>query len=165
MSDGDALLTIVLAKPEDQATWLIWADWLDEHGEESRARAARTFCMMLGEPEAGALRTLSDCRMSPGSHASFVGDMLDYTKSVAVGLFEYAPVTLRQWQFLWHLVWRYRAQHADDKLLALAKSWAPAYTWDTKKHGRAEANPNPMVRFAFQMLDDADMSNLVVRRR
>lgn len=165
MSDGDALLASVLAKPEDQGAWLVWADWLDEHGEESRAAAARTFCMMLGDPEAESLRSLHDCRMSPGSHISFVDDMLGYTKSVAVGLFEYAPVTLRQWQFIWHLVWRYRAQHANDKLKAWSKAWAPAYTWDTKTHGRVEANPDPMVKYAFQMLDDANMSNLVARRR
>jgi uncharacterized protein (TIGR02996 family) len=40
MSDGDALLSAILAKPDEDVPRLAYADWLDEHGGESaRARA------------------------------------------------------------------------------------------------------------------------------
>ena len=40
MSDGDALLSAILASPEEDVPRLVYADWLDEVGGESdRARA------------------------------------------------------------------------------------------------------------------------------
>lgn len=42
MTDDDALLRAVLAAPDDDAPRLIYADWLDEHGQPDRARFIRT---------------------------------------------------------------------------------------------------------------------------
>lgn len=41
MNDGDALLASVLAAPDDDAPRLVYADWLDEHGEGERAELIR----------------------------------------------------------------------------------------------------------------------------
>jgi len=42
MSDGDALLRAILDDPDDDAPRLVYADWLDEHGDSSRAAFIRT---------------------------------------------------------------------------------------------------------------------------
>ncbi|WP_171470085.1 TIGR02996 domain-containing protein [Frigoriglobus tundricola] len=40
MSDGEALLSVILAQPDEDVPRLVYADWLDENGTESdRARA------------------------------------------------------------------------------------------------------------------------------
>src|SRR5579885_46194 len=44
MTDADALLVAVLAAPDDDAPRLIYADWLDEHGEPARAEFIRVQC-------------------------------------------------------------------------------------------------------------------------
>ena len=41
MSDRDALLAAVLASPADDAPRLVYADWLDEHGEPAQAAFIR----------------------------------------------------------------------------------------------------------------------------
>lgn len=169
MSDGDALLAMILANPADQAPWLVWADWLDDHGDESRAKYARQLHMILGDVEAKSVRTLKDCRLSYVNHTSFIDSMVSYHDAVVSGLFECAPLTLKQWQFIWHLTWRYRRQHANDTLTELAKQRAPAYTWETKNSHEAEVRPlnNMPVRInaVARALLAADMTNLVAERR
>jgi uncharacterized protein (TIGR02996 family) len=41
MTDRDALLAAVIARPEDDLPRLVFADWLEEHGEPSRATFIR----------------------------------------------------------------------------------------------------------------------------
>src|SRR4051812_11357698 len=41
MSDRDALLAAVFARPADDAPRLVYADWLDEHGEPAQAAFIR----------------------------------------------------------------------------------------------------------------------------
>lgn len=41
MTDGAALLAAILAAPDDDAPRLVYADWLEEHGEETRAEFIR----------------------------------------------------------------------------------------------------------------------------
>ncbi len=41
MTDGEALLAAILANPDDDAPRLIFCDWLEEHGEDERARFIR----------------------------------------------------------------------------------------------------------------------------
>src|SRR5213592_2553115 len=41
MSDRDALLEAVFARPADDAPRLVYADWLDEHGEPAQAAFIR----------------------------------------------------------------------------------------------------------------------------
>ena len=44
MTDGDALYRAILADPDDDAPRLVYADWLDEHGEPDRAEFVRVQC-------------------------------------------------------------------------------------------------------------------------
>ena len=37
MTDGDALRRVILAEPDDDTPRLIYADWLEEHGDPNRA--------------------------------------------------------------------------------------------------------------------------------
>ena len=41
MTDGEAILRSVLLAPDDDAPRLIYADWLEEHGEQDRAYLIR----------------------------------------------------------------------------------------------------------------------------
>ncbi len=44
MNDGDALLAAIIANPDDDTPRLVYADWLDENGDETRAEFIRVQC-------------------------------------------------------------------------------------------------------------------------
>ena len=44
MNDRDALFRTILENPDDDAPRLVFADWLEEHGEEARAEFIRVQC-------------------------------------------------------------------------------------------------------------------------
>jgi uncharacterized protein (TIGR02996 family) len=44
MTDGDALYRAILDQPDDDAPRLVWADWLEEHGDPERATFVRLQC-------------------------------------------------------------------------------------------------------------------------
>jgi uncharacterized protein (TIGR02996 family) len=44
MTDGDALYRAILEQPDDDAPRLVWADWLEEHGDADRAAFVRLEC-------------------------------------------------------------------------------------------------------------------------
>src|SRR5215208_6798469 len=46
MSNGTALLDAIRAAPDDDAPRLVYADWLDEHGQPERAEFIRVQCAM-----------------------------------------------------------------------------------------------------------------------
>ena len=50
MSDRDALFRAILAAPDDDAPRLVFADWLDEHGDPDRAEFIRVQCRMARLP-------------------------------------------------------------------------------------------------------------------
>ena len=52
MTDGDALVAAIRAAPEDDAPRLVFADWLDEHGQGERAEFIRIQVAMRREHEA-----------------------------------------------------------------------------------------------------------------
>ena len=57
MTDGEALRQAVLANPEDDAPRLVYADWLDEHGDgdaDGRRAAHLRLAIREGEPAAAA---------------------------------------------------------------------------------------------------------------
>ncbi|MBO0698740.1 MAG: TIGR02996 domain-containing protein [Zavarzinella sp.] len=61
MSERDDLFRAVLAAPDDDAPRLIYADWLDEHGEPERAEFIRLQCAMDRiPPKTGRWRPLHD---------------------------------------------------------------------------------------------------------
>jgi uncharacterized protein (TIGR02996 family) len=51
MTDEDAFLRAVIADPEDDAPRLIYADWLDEHGQSARAELIRLQCARARWPD------------------------------------------------------------------------------------------------------------------
>src|SRR3954468_6061525 len=55
MTDGDALYRAILDQPDDDAPRLVWADWLDEHGDPDRAAVVR-LPWGGGGPDPGAPR-------------------------------------------------------------------------------------------------------------
>jgi uncharacterized protein (TIGR02996 family) len=50
MSDRDALFQAILDAPDDDAPRLVFADWLDEHGDAARAEFIRVQCRMARLP-------------------------------------------------------------------------------------------------------------------
>jgi uncharacterized protein (TIGR02996 family) len=66
MSEREALLRAVLADPEDDAPRLVYADWLEEHGDPDRAEFIRVQCelarMRWGSPEYAARGTALHAR-------------------------------------------------------------------------------------------------------
>src|SRR5262245_57047624 len=44
MGDGDGFLRAIAAAPDDDTHRLVYADWLDEHGEPERAEFIRLQC-------------------------------------------------------------------------------------------------------------------------
>ena len=48
MNDADALLRAILANPDDDLPRLVYADWLEEHGESERAEFIRVQCELAG---------------------------------------------------------------------------------------------------------------------
>jgi uncharacterized protein (TIGR02996 family) len=46
MSDHQALLQSILDQPEDETRRLIYADWLEEHGDPDRASFVRVQCAL-----------------------------------------------------------------------------------------------------------------------
>src|SRR5690242_5801815 len=50
MSEGDSLYQAILANPDDDAPRLVYADWLDEHGQPERAEFIRVQCAMARIP-------------------------------------------------------------------------------------------------------------------
>jgi uncharacterized protein (TIGR02996 family) len=61
MSDRDDLFRAVLAAPEDDAPRLVYADWLDEHGQPERAEFIRVQCAMDRiPPKTGRWRPLHE---------------------------------------------------------------------------------------------------------
>src|SRR5688572_11118603 len=49
---GDALLRAIVANPADDLPRLVYADWLDEHGDPARAEFVRVQCGLARTDEA-----------------------------------------------------------------------------------------------------------------
>ncbi|MBM3981374.1 MAG: TIGR02996 domain-containing protein [Planctomycetes bacterium] len=54
MSDRDALLAAILANPDEDTPRLMYADWLDEHGDPARAEFVRVQCELARLEDAEA---------------------------------------------------------------------------------------------------------------
>lgn len=57
MTDGEALLAAILANPADDTARLVYADWLQEQGEEERAKFIRVQCELESYPMCENVRT------------------------------------------------------------------------------------------------------------
>src|SRR4051812_46207764 len=52
-----AFLDAIIAEPDEDAHRLVFADWLDEHGQSERAEFIRTQCALARMPESDPRRT------------------------------------------------------------------------------------------------------------
>src|SRR4051812_16501242 len=50
MPDDDAFLRAIIDDPDDGLPRLVYADWLDEHGDPDRAEFIRVQCAMVRPP-------------------------------------------------------------------------------------------------------------------
>lgn len=83
MTDGNALLAAILANPDEDTPRLVYADWLQENGQDERAEFIRVQCERA--------RTVSDC----GAHLARNGNWL--CRSMGCG---YCPLMRREFD-LW----------------------------------------------------------------
>src|SRR5262245_11034376 len=70
MRDADALLAAVLADPESDAPRLVYADWLQEHGDPDRAEFVRL--------QIGAVNTDRERRLLAKHRQDWVGPIADW---------------------------------------------------------------------------------------
>ena len=49
-SEGEALLLDIIEHPDDDTPRLVYADWLDEHGDPNRAEFIRVQCRLAALP-------------------------------------------------------------------------------------------------------------------
>jgi uncharacterized protein (TIGR02996 family) len=105
MRDDEAFLRAVIEQPDDDLPRLVYADWLDEHGEPERAEFIRVQCELarlpLDGPRAGKLRNREQAllggnrwRQWAGSLAAFA-DEFHYRRGFVEGLTLGAAAFLR----------------------------------------------------------------------
>src|SRR5215216_4626617 len=73
MSDAAALLAAIRAAPDDDAPRLVYADWLDEHGQPERAEFIRVQCA-LARRDSPALRR-REAELLAAHHDAFAGQL------------------------------------------------------------------------------------------
>ena len=73
MSDAPALLAAIRAAPDDDAPRLVYADWLDEHGDPARAEFIRVQCE-LARHDSPALRR-REAELLAAHHDKFAGPL------------------------------------------------------------------------------------------
>jgi uncharacterized protein (TIGR02996 family) len=74
MTDATALLAAIRAAPDDDAPRLVYADWLDEHGQPERAEFIRVQCA-LARADSPALRR-REAELLAAHHDEFAGLLL-----------------------------------------------------------------------------------------
>lgn len=65
VSIRDELLKTIIDHPDDDASRLVFADWLDEHGEPERAEFIRVQCELANNPH---------CAINPAGSPTFCND-------------------------------------------------------------------------------------------
>jgi uncharacterized protein (TIGR02996 family) len=61
MSERDAFLAAIRARPNDDLPRLVFADWLDDHGENARAEFIRLQCELARAPEPNGCADTCEC--------------------------------------------------------------------------------------------------------
>jgi uncharacterized protein (TIGR02996 family) len=82
MAAGEALLQAILAAPKDDAPRLVYADWLEEHGDAERAEFIRGQCRLAGmKPWAeGSTELDVRCRELARRHPDWLGWLAPFTE-------------------------------------------------------------------------------------
>ena len=74
MSDAPALLAAIRAAPDDDAPRLVYADWLDEHGQPERAEFIRLQCELARANDPSLRRR--EAELLAAHHDAFAGPLL-----------------------------------------------------------------------------------------
>lgn len=85
-SGEEAALTAgIMANPADQTAWLVYADWLDEHGEHVRAEVIRARAAYSVDAPANAERLrLAEEALDAASREQLYGDEAEQAERLAV---------------------------------------------------------------------------------
>ena len=102
---ADTLLAAILAEPARDDLRLMYADWLEEHGEIGAADLLRSGRMPQQPGDYFAAGALSGCSYLPGSFEKRFAR--DYAAQMSTDGFR---PTVKQWACAWRMVWRYRKQ-------------------------------------------------------
>src|SRR4051812_40296621 len=73
MSDAPTLLAAIRAAPEDDAPRLVYADWLDEHGQPERAEFIRVQCELARTDDPARRRR--ETELLAEHHDAFAGPL------------------------------------------------------------------------------------------
>ena len=73
MSDAAALLAAIRQAPDDDAPRLVYADWLDEHGQPERAEFIRVQCALARNPTPALRRR--EAELLAEHHDAFAGHL------------------------------------------------------------------------------------------
>jgi uncharacterized protein (TIGR02996 family) len=108
MRDRDAFLAAILAQPADDLPRLVFADWLDEHGDADRAEFIRLQCAAArGELSAAAVHRMAELEAAHrpdwlGSagrgvfHAEFRRGFVEHAVLPAADFLRHGPALRRQ---------------------------------------------------------------------
>jgi len=69
MNEHDALYAAILAHPDDDGPRLVYADWLEEHGEQERAEFIRVQCELATVPPSDSRPSLATGGVANGSRS------------------------------------------------------------------------------------------------
>lgn len=125
MTERDLLLTAILSHPDDDTPRFVYADWLQEHGEDDRADFIRAQCRLEHDPPGGERKRLAvraaDLRVQLFTHLNALG---------------FADVTFRR-GFISLIT--SGILHFRDRAAALTTADAPAFALELEEDERDSA--------------------------
>lgn len=104
-SDETALLRTILARPDDDAPRLVYAEWLEEHGQEERGEFIRVqceLCRLESDEIERALRTACDdaeCGHEPCGLRRREAELLPVVRSHTPYIVPDPAIVLEDWEF------------------------------------------------------------------
>lgn len=99
MTTGDALLQAILDEPDADDLRLIYADWLEDHGEEERAEFIRVQCELAG-PRLSCNGFMYSCSEVLTNGKNRISDLNLLAAKGCKACRQWASLTLRQEQLL-----------------------------------------------------------------
>lgn len=105
----------IRVNPLDEATRLVFADWLEEHGDVGHAEVFRSGLIPLTEIDTLAADRLSRCTFHPGTWVK------RFARSIQSSISRKPVLTPKQYFYLWHAAYNFRAQIVTRVVVATAE--------------------------------------------